>query len=432
MARMDDRITSHGNGGEEYSSEDPCIPVLNSIRGKIDGLPPLSNDCCIFRVPKRLRDINEKAFTPQSVSIGPFHRGKEHLEAMEKDKVRYMQSFLNRTSTSLESFIRKVKDWEGSVRSCYTESINLSSKDFVEMILLDSCFIVEVIYRSYSSSSKQTDYLDRKVFTNKLIQDMILIENQLPFFVLEDLFNLSSIIPKQKTTSFIMLSIRYLKRFYVISHIEESFLRNAGVKNFVNLLRLCHLPSSPRSLPCNYVPVPTATQLQEAGMKFKKGSSNCMLDITRGSMELLEIPHLTIWSGTESLLLNLVALEEYQYLFDSYIIDYIYFMDRLIDSAKDVDLLVQNKIFENRLGDSSAVASLFNKLALQVSLCDRNYYYSDLSDSLNDYCNNWWHRSKAVLKRDYFCSPWRCVSTLAALTLLGLTLTQTICSILSL
>ncbi|XP_059642060.1 UPF0481 protein At3g47200-like isoform X1 [Cornus florida] len=445
MERTDITSSSHGNErAEKYISNDPeDIPVLNSISEKIDGLHPLSNDCCIFRVPKRLRDVNEKAFTPQIVSIGPFHRGKKHLQVMEKDKLRYLKSFLNRTDgMSLKSCIRVVKQLEEDARSYYAEIIMLPSDEFVEMILLDSCFIIEVICRFNDSDfEKQNDYLDKQIFMNDFHQDLILIENQLPFFVLERIFNLSISSPNNTTRPFLMLSINYLEANFFVSNREEPF-SSGEIKHFVDLLRLCLLPSSLRSparCRVKYVPIRTATELREAGMEFWKGSSNCLLDIARRSKGELEIPQLTICAWTESFFLNLMALEQFHYLYDSYIIDYIHFMDNLIDTAKDANLLIQRGIFVNCLGESSAVASLFNKLTPNVTLWSQNYYFCDISIELNNYCNDpcqkWkatLRRWKATLGRDYFSTPWSVASTIAAVILLGLTLTQTICAIVSL
>ncbi|KAL6202972.1 hypothetical protein ACLB2K_026676 [Fragaria x ananassa] len=42
----------------------------------------------IYRVPEKLRRLNENAYTPRVVSIGPFHHGKESLKPMEEHKKR--------------------------------------------------------------------------------------------------------------------------------------------------------------------------------------------------------------------------------------------------------------------------------------------------------------------------------------------------------
>ena len=40
-------------------------------------------ECCIYRVPPRLRQVNEEAYTPMLISIGPFTT-KENNQGMRK------------------------------------------------------------------------------------------------------------------------------------------------------------------------------------------------------------------------------------------------------------------------------------------------------------------------------------------------------------
>ncbi|CAL2240902.1 unnamed protein product [Prunus armeniaca] len=52
---------------------------------------------CIYRVPNKLRKVNEAAYTPQLISIGPFHHGKPELKDMENHKKKYCENFLARS-----------------------------------------------------------------------------------------------------------------------------------------------------------------------------------------------------------------------------------------------------------------------------------------------------------------------------------------------
>ena len=61
----------------------------------------------------------------------------------------------------------------------------------------------------------------------------------------------------------------------------------------------------------------------------------------------------------------------------------------------------------------------------------RNDYF-DLCKELNGFYENHWHRKNATLKSEYFSTPWRTASTVAAIILLMLTFIQTICSIIPL
>ena len=62
--------------------------LVTSMREKVDNLSTLSTKCCISRVPKRLRQVNERAYTPVLVSIGPLHHGKDNLKPLEEHKGR--------------------------------------------------------------------------------------------------------------------------------------------------------------------------------------------------------------------------------------------------------------------------------------------------------------------------------------------------------
>ena len=94
-------------------------------------------------------------------------------------------------------------------------------------------------------------------------------------------------------------------------------------------------------------------------------------------------------------------------------------MDQLINSNKDVDLLSDKGIIDNRLGDSNAVTYLINNL---------NSEFYDLCNDLNKFYEVPWYRWKATLNK-YFNTSWGTTSTIASILLLVLTLIQTSCSV---
>ncbi|GLT63345.1 hypothetical protein SLA2020_359180 [Shorea laevis] len=124
---------------------------------ELESLKPLSSPkCCIYKVPDPLRKLNEEAYTPQVISIGPFHHGDEKLQTMEKYKVRYLKEFMERVKIDLENLVRVIEDSEESVRQCYAEIIPLSRYDFLKMILVDASFIVELFVRNWRGGSAWT------------------------------------------------------------------------------------------------------------------------------------------------------------------------------------------------------------------------------------------------------------------------------------
>jgi len=64
-----------GTSRDQMDSSVDIGKLAVSVQGKLSILRPFSNNCSIFRVPKRLRELNEKAYTPHVISIGPLHHG---------------------------------------------------------------------------------------------------------------------------------------------------------------------------------------------------------------------------------------------------------------------------------------------------------------------------------------------------------------------
>ncbi|KAF5464945.1 hypothetical protein F2P56_014982 [Juglans regia] len=179
-------------------------------------------------------------------------------------------------------------------------------------------------------------------------------------------------------------------------------------------------------------PIPNATELKERGVKFKKAKQRTTFSI-QFSNGVLEISPLRIEDETETVLRNLIAFEQYSpYNDSSYITDYMCFMDDLIDSPKDVELLCQKGILENWLGDNEVASTMVNKLGHHVAISANRYsIYAKTSIDMNRHCAKRWNEWKANLRHNYFNSPWALLSVLAAILLLGLAITQTVFSIIN-
>ncbi|KAK7837839.1 hypothetical protein CFP56_020700 [Quercus suber] len=107
-----------------------------------------------------------------------------------------------------------------------------------------------------------------------------------------------------------------------------------------------------------------------------------------------------------------------RYIKDTYFTDYLFLMDSLINTRKDVDFLCGKQILVNYLGDNSAANSMINNLNKGIEWIVVRNDYIDLYNKLNSFYENPWHRRQATLKREYFSTPWRGTSTVAAIVLL--------------
>ena len=144
---------------------------------------------------------------------------------------------------------------------------------------------------------------------------------------------------------------------------------------------------------------------------------------------VLEIPLLEFVDSTEAYVRNIMALEQCYHTWDRCITDFYLILDRLINTDKDVDLLSDKEIIINCLGDSNVITSMINKLNRGIGRINMNSNLCCLCEELNAFYLKPWHRWKALLRHQYFSTPWRAASTIAAIILLVLTLIQTVCSI---
>jgi hypothetical protein len=129
-------------------NENQCASsVIVDIPKKLESLhPDPSPKPWIYRVPDPFLKMNEEAYNPHVISIGPFHHGNKKLQRMENHKETYLKAFIERAkiNINLKDLKRAIEDLEESVRNCYAETIHLSSDDFVTMILTDASFIIEL------------------------------------------------------------------------------------------------------------------------------------------------------------------------------------------------------------------------------------------------------------------------------------------------
>ncbi|CAJ1973734.1 unnamed protein product [Sphenostylis stenocarpa] len=410
--------------------------AVNGIRAMLEGAKaPVTDECCIYQVPIDIRKLNEDAYTPKVVSIGPFHHNRPRLQNMERYKLIYCKAFLERSHTSLVSWIRYIEGVEPKVRCCYSEALEFTKEELVRIIFLDCGFIFELFWRTYYDewSGKNDTFLLKPWLTTSIRIDLLLLENQLPFFVLENLFNLSyasgpDAAANKKIPSFLDFTFDYFI-YYNKSNLKS---QNISIKHFTDLIRIFHLPyplHMRRESDESTMHLPSATELSEAGVKFKvNAQSNSLLDL-RFSGRVLEIPQLKVEDWTECLFRNMVALEQCHYPAQSYFTDYVAILDFLVNTSRDVDLLVRKRVLVNWLGDSGSVAHMFNGLWKNITHVNFSSHYFYICNDLNAFCRNPLHKLNSTLRRDYFNTPWQTAVSIAGIVLLILSLVQTVCSI---
>ncbi|KAI3911580.1 hypothetical protein MKW92_013473 [Papaver armeniacum] len=424
--------------------------------------------CCIFKVHEKFHKISEHAYVPSIVSIGPFHHGKDSLKAMEECKLSYAHSLLTRIgrkknlghvaedtgdwfanetrgrSIALKQCISVIKNMEREIRECYSDPISLNSEEFIEMMVVDGLFIIELLTRRFMPIYTQNDPLRNNFWLKSSLKwDLLLIENQLPMFVLEHLFNLTAPDRQQLEGKCLKVLVLALFKYSLLlptkhpivqpiigiysscklfTSIVISGLKHTAANLFTKGTATSTRPRASNNRNARLIMkfTPSATELSRAGVKFKKGSTeNGFYDIKFNS-GVLEIPPILIQDQTELLFRNLIACEQFSDARVAYMTSFAIFTNKLITSAEDVELLRGKGIIRNSFGNDENVANLFNKLSSEIKY--HKFYYSQVTNQVNEYYNKRRHIWKATLKREYFNSPWSIISFAAALLLIILTI----------
>ncbi|KAK1293108.1 UPF0481 protein [Acorus calamus] len=168
--------------------------------------------CSIFRVPTYLRwssfrtydpkKMRNGPYDPRFISIGPFHRENPQLQPMEEFKWHALRFFLsnNPKKTTLHECLVKMKELIPRARSCYSETFQISDEDFAKMMVLDGCIVLFILNERLEDIVLLPDQQQPAenngaiapawpIFRS-LVADLLLLENQIPFFILDELFKL--------------------------------------------------------------------------------------------------------------------------------------------------------------------------------------------------------------------------------------------------
>ncbi|KAL3839200.1 hypothetical protein ACJIZ3_023791 [Penstemon smallii] len=247
---------------------------------------------------------------------------------------------------------------------------------------------------------------------------MLLLENQVPLHVLEILFRYAVICS--------------ILRIFGLDRQLESMDQAPGCLHVLDVVRsglLVELPSATdleseyEFLPNCYIP--SATDLHQAGIEFLRSSMGIKF---KGST-LHVRPIIAVTDDPKSFFLNLMAFERLHV-----VTSYVYFMGCLINSDRDISLLLSVGIVPGALGNDEDVARLFRSISKYAMLNpdhgalvrDFQFMVSKVSERYRMKLSAW----RMDLLQNYLKSPWGVVSVIAAIILFTLTTIQTVFTVL--
>ncbi|XWS10703.1 hypothetical protein CRYUN_Cryun38cG0020300 [Craigia yunnanensis] len=323
------------------------------------------------------------------------------------------------------------------IRDWYATMSNNEEKTFRLMILVDGYFIIQLL-----CMEPQDQFAKLRWSRLTLLGDLLLLENQLPFFVLVKLYGLI----KDPTVTRDFASHAFAKFIEMLPGPTVNLSTIKDTNEINHLLGLIHdnwIPSTEgikrhrdyiktrKGLkgPVERQSIHCARELEEAGIEFIKveeWDAESLFDVNFKDGKM-KIPEFVMEDNTERLFRNLIAYE----LFvegSTYVIDYVTLMDNVVNTASDVQLLRSCGVIENMLGDDKAVAQMLNKLRDSVTLCGETFFYNEIFVNVQKHCKRPWNTWKAKLRHDYFSNPWARIAFVDGLLVFLTTITTFILS----
>ncbi|XP_047087587.1 uncharacterized protein LOC124699310 [Lolium rigidum] len=423
----------------------------------------------VAKVGHLRRNVCNSEYDPDHVSIGPYNHPRQL--PTQQDKVRSLLTVLSAAeeeepSMTVEVYLKELACLEDKARRYYANTFDdITSDQFVHMLLLDGCYILSRFasfpakHTAHAAGATRSSAFAAELEDLAVVRDVFfLAENQIPFFVLEKIGELTVPGGSAHVGKWIAdhaLELMKAQRYAVAAPAMVPPELTAPE----NLLHLLHMHLKPQEtdalLPtatgkgaADDKPVSsvgrwrTATEYSYAGVNFKsqemseKGGVRCILDVKLDSGGgTLEVPRLDIDNETWRLLRNLMELEQRnREAVGSYVTAYCVFMSQLASDKKDVELLSKRGVIVHAHGNDGEVAQHFADLCkgimFDTSEPKINYLW-DIRQKLEKRSRSYPRRWMAWLKRKYFSNPWLAVGLLAAAVGLVCAIVQAVYSVLS-
>ena len=125
----------------------------------------------------------QQIYEPRVISISPYHHGKPHLHPGEMIKPLCAPNFLDDSKQDIEALYTKI---ESNMRQWKSAMIGVVQTSM--MMLLDGCFLLQFIRSKEYDSKVDMSNVHRNHRINFVVQDLFLLENQLPFGILKWIF----------------------------------------------------------------------------------------------------------------------------------------------------------------------------------------------------------------------------------------------------
>nr|XP_023921898.1 uncharacterized protein LOC112033349 [Quercus suber] len=233
-----------------------------------------------------------------------------------------------------------MKELEGKTKECYLEDFeNINGHDFVKMMTLNSCFVVKLL-QSYLGKDMEEPIFETRWMLPTIAHDLLMLENQLPMFVLQKIFELTTI---KREPTLNMLALQF------------------------------------------FVPLRPRKDKLKTDILETKGNGK------------LKIPTLFIDDSTGLLLRNLIAYEQSDRYPAPCFSCLVILLDSLVDTIEDIDILRDAGIIKQVKGGNEEVVNLLNSLSKHLEFDIDDCCITEKIEVVNRFYRSKWFRVLFIL-----------------------------------
>ncbi|KAJ0984799.1 hypothetical protein J5N97_003155 [Dioscorea zingiberensis] len=241
----------------------------------------------IFSVPRSLRVSKPEAYVPQLIALGPYHHWQPELYEMERYKLSAAKRAQNQLpDLKFQHLVEHFTKFEHIIRAHYHRYLDFNGETLAWLMIVDTSFLLEFLQiyaceegkalkRVPSRMSHLVDNAGRKSAHNVILRDIMMLENQLPLFLLRlNLeFQLSSI---QEADGVLTVMLNGFMKALCPFKMMESF-PCIDVTKHAHLLELLYsiLVPKPLEQPCEVIDInEDQTDAVESNEKSSKDHSS--------------------------------------------------------------------------------------------------------------------------------------------------------------
>ncbi|KAL2242732.1 putative UPF0481 protein At3g02645 [Sesamum indicum] len=163
----------------------------------------------IFAVPKTLFISDPNSYTPQEVAIGPYHHLRAELYDMETYKVAAAKRNQGELKNlKLQHIVAHLSELELKIRACYHRPVSFGSEALAWMMAVDVSFLFEffevcgvrkgkILTKVPSRLAHLISLSGHKTTHNAILRDIMMLENQIPLFVIKMLLKFQFSFPDE-------------------------------------------------------------------------------------------------------------------------------------------------------------------------------------------------------------------------------------------